>query len=171
VRQLSHSLCVLLLAACGSETPATPAAPAAPTLPAGLFPTSPPPAAKDVEDVKKTAKAGDAVVLQAQVGGRKQWQVPGQTIFLVIDPVLESCNEMEGDDCATPWDFCCVPKEEITKKLATVRVLGADGQPVAGSVEGVHGLKPLAHVVVAGKVASNDGVNLVLDAQQIWVKG
>jgi hypothetical protein len=91
-------------------------------------------------------------------------------MFLVIDPVLESCDEMEGDDCPTPWDFCCVPKEQITAKLATVRVVGADGQPLPAEIEGAHGLKPLARVVVAGKVHSNDGGNLVVDAAQIWVQ-
>ena len=159
-----------MVAACSGE-PTSTALPAAKVAwPEGLFPAGNPPAAKDVEDVKKAAKAGDDIVLQAQVGGRKQWQVDGKTMFLVIDPVLESCDETEGDHCPTPWDFCCVPKEQITKKLATVRVVGADGQPLACSVEGAHGIKPLAHVVVAGRVQSNDGANLVLDAKQIWVK-
>ena len=170
VRVSLGSFCLFLLIACGNESAVPVAAAPSAVLPADLFPSSPPPPAHEIEDVKKTAKTGDDVVLQAQVGGRKQWQVEGKAIFVVIDPVLESCDEMEGDTCKTPWDFCCVPKEQITAKLATVRVVGADGQPVAGSVQGAHGLRPLAHVVVAGKVQSNDGSNLVVDAKQIWVK-
>ena len=171
VRFTSHRLLLALaLVGCSSEVSTSRSAAVPSLLPASLFPATSPPAARDVEDIKKTAKVGDDVVLQAQVGGRKQWQVEGKAIFLAIDPVLESCDEMEGDDCPTPWDFCCVPKEQITAKLATVRVVGADGQPLPTSVQGAPGLKPLAHVVVAGKVQSNDGGGLVIDAKQIWVK-
>ncbi|HLU39274.1 MAG TPA: hypothetical protein VK081_07800 [Planctomycetota bacterium] len=160
------------LGACSKESTDSPAAPstASSGLPATLFPETTPPEGQDVETVKKTAKAGDQVVLAAQVGGRKQWQVPGKAIFLVIDPVLESCDEMEGDDCPTPWDFCCVPKDQVTAKLATVRVVGADGEPLSASVEGAHGVAPLKHVVVQGTVQRNDESGLVLDATSIWVK-
>ena len=170
----SRAVAVLSLSlglGCG-PAPAPSAAPAAPpSLPAlqPFLAKQPLTGAVDVPAARASAKVGDALVVQGQIGGRKQWHVAGQGIFLVVNPALDACNELPDDDCPTPWDFCCVPKSEVSANLLTVRLVGADGQPIAVDLAAAGGLVPLTHVTVRGKVHATEG-GLVLDGEQIAVR-
>ena len=173
-----------LLAATGCErsTPSTasvpPSAPA-PTaktqpagdagLPAGVWLTAAPADAKPVAETKKSAAVGQEVVLFGRIGGGKVPFVEGRAMFMLADRSIPSCVEKHGPGCATPWDYCCEPKETVLAGTATVQLVGADGRPLKVGLEGVRGLKPLAEVVVTGKVSSA-GENVVIDATGIYIK-
>lgn len=157
-----------LTASCGSETDESAPAPKAGAEPAGLFVDSTPDGARPVAELRAAAAVGEEVVLQGRIGGRSKPFVGAQAMFVVVDTGLKACSDDECDDCPTPWDYCCSPAEEIAAHSATVQVVGDDGEVLAQGLEGVHGLRPLAHVVVQGKVRSTDG-GLLVDAERIHV--
>ncbi len=171
---------VVLLTGCEKaaedKTPAKPgatatntAAPSAAGIPDSVWLAAAPDGAKAVTDVKKDAATGQDVVVFGRIGGGKVPFVEGRAMFMLADRGLVSCTEKHGPGCTTPWDYCCEPKEQVLAGTTTIQLVGADGKPLKASLEGVHGLKPLSEVVIAGKVASA-GDNVVINATGIYVK-
>ena len=175
-------LAAILAAGCGkSETVVietesakggTEAAPAAAeALPAGLLLDAAPEGAKSLEEVKKSAREGDSVVLRGRVGGALDPFVKGRAMMTVADAGLVPCSEMEmGEDgCITPWDYCCEAPESLKAKVATIEVDGADGRPLKADLRGAGGIAPLDTVVVVGKVGPRpDPAILVIHATGIY---
>ena len=146
----------------------------APTgIPAETYLTERPADVLDLVEIKKNAKAGDAVVFLARVGGRVKPFAEKQAIFVAADPSLKSCKLMSTEDyCTMPWDYCCTSREDLRMGTATIRILGADGRPLATSAQGAGGLEPLKFIVVEGTVSDrNDEGLFVVDADRIWVGG
>ena len=146
----------------------------APTgIPAETYLTERPADVLDLVEIKKNAKAGDAVVFLARVGGRVKPFAEKQAIFVAADPSLKSCELMSTEDyCTMPWDYCCTSREDLRMGTATIRILGADGRPLATSAQGAGGLEPLKFIVVEGTVSDrNDEGLFVVDADRIWVGG
>ncbi|MEE2719567.1 MAG: hypothetical protein VX727_07270 [Planctomycetota bacterium] len=146
----------------------------APTgIPAETYLTERPADVLDLVEIKKNAKTGDAVVFLARVGGRVKPFAEKQAIFVAADPSLKSCELMSTEDyCTMPWDYCCTSREDLRMGTATIRILGADGRPVATSAQGAGGLEPLKFIVVEGTVSDrNDEGLFVVDADRIWVGG
>jgi hypothetical protein len=172
---------VALIAGCDerAESPATRSQSASPsqtaavdTLPPGLVLAEAPAGAKDVAAVRKEVKAGDEVVLRGKVGGSLSPIVEGRASFQIVDASLTSCDQMPGDTCKTPWDYCCDDPKEVAAHSASVQVVGADGKPLRAPLAGVGGLKPLSEVTVKGTVAkAGDSGTLVVNATGIYVKG
>lgn len=165
----------LLAAGCtgekGSATVTPPGAASAASLPEGAILASPPAGAKPLPDVKQSAKKGDTVTFVARIGGRLDPFVKGRAMMVVIDPKIPSCADMgEEDHCPSPWDYCCESQESITRGTATVQFVGADGKPLAVSIEGQSGLEPLATVTITGVVAEKDeGGTFVVNATGVHV--
>ena len=167
---------VVLLAGCGGgekvksstekDKPAVTA-----TLPANLFVKEAPPAAKAVADAKKDAKEGEEIVVRGRIGGsEKGGFIEGRAEVMIVDGRLATCAEMEMDDkCVTPWDYCC-ETDKIAPNAAMVRVLGADGKPLSVDLKGKNGMDNTIFLVVKGKVAKSDGVNLLINATEIYVE-
>ncbi len=178
---LKTSITVVLLAltlsaiACEEKSkPAAGSAPSSPasasTIPAGLFLATEPAGAANVKDAKPGAKVGDKVTLVGRIGGSVEPFVDGRAIFTIVDPRIKACREESKDDtCETPWDYCCEPREQLTASMATVRITGADGQPLKTGLKDAQGLKPLARVTVVGTVAEAEGGNLVVNASGLFV--
>jgi hypothetical protein len=138
-------------------------------IPAGLILAQAPEKATDVLALKQ-AKAGDEVVLHGKVGGRVAPFVDGRAVFQVVDATLQSCKDIPGDTCATPWDYCCDP--DINKKSASIQVVGADGKPLRANLKGVGGLKELSDVTIKGTVAqAGEAGPVIVNATGIYVKG
>ncbi|MFN0137301.1 MAG: hypothetical protein ACKVS9_14455 [Phycisphaerae bacterium] len=165
------------VAGCDSKSPpqgssgaaaGTPKAAAA-QLPPDLFVAQPPEGAVAVGKLKADAAAPTSIVVYGRIGGRKEPFVAGSAMFLLADMSMKACSELEGDLCATPWDYCCEPKENLSKMLATVQVLGPDGKPLAVGLDGTNGLKPLAELTITCDIASREGGALVLTAKKIYV--
>lgn len=156
-----------------TKTPAdAPAKAAVAALPPDLFVLTPPEGARGVGAVKADADATGDVVIHGRLGGRKEPFVDGFAVFLLADVSMSPCGaESDNPCCATPWDYCCEPRESLAAKTATIQVVGANGKPLRTSLEGQHGLKPLKEVTVAGKVAQRDDAGtLVINANRIHVK-
>ncbi len=140
------------------------------TLPLDLFAPAAPTGARPVSEVKADANASGDVIVHGRIGGRRDPFVKHAAMFLLADSGLKPCNELHGDSCPTPWDYCCESREAIAAGTATVQVLGNDGKPLAIGVKGRQGLDPLAKVTVAGEIMprGDTGV-LVINAKQIFV--
>lgn len=169
-----------LAAGCGEKVPEAkkkhgeyalpPAAGPAASLPASMVLAAAPEGAKPVAEVKLSAKEGDTVVVRGRIGMGANPFVSGAAVMSIVDPVLVPCSEMSEEDCCvTPWDYCCAAKEDQTASTATVQFLGADGKPLAGTLQGP--FQPLWTVVVKGKVAARPSpAVLVVNAEGIFVE-
>lgn len=163
----------LSLAACGEapaetktvhEVAAPEALGDANAFPTDLFAATAPEGAIGVKQAIDGAKVGQAVTVRGVIGGRKVAFVNGRAIVLLIDEAMSYCVPEEG--CPTPWDYCCTPKNQLVANTLTVQVTDDDGQPISSSLQGVHGLRELATVIVEGVVRSTEG-SVVLDATRI----
>ncbi len=56
---------------------------------------------------RKMPKTQQDVVVVGRIGGRVNPWVKGTAAFPIVDRSLKPCNEIEGDTCETPWDYCC----------------------------------------------------------------
>ncbi len=140
-------------------------------LPDGIMLSSAPADAKPLGEVKKSAKKGDKVTFVARVGGTKHPFVDGRATMIVIDSSLAACDALEDDDCATPWDYCCEPRESKTANSATVQIVGDDGKPLALSLKGQGGIEELVTITVVGVVTEkNDEGLMVVNASGVHVK-
>jgi hypothetical protein len=148
-----------------------PAAPKSPAIPKDLFVTEKPLDAKPVGDAKKVAKKGDTVVIEAKIGGRGEPFVKNRAVFMVADRKLKSCDEIPGDNCPKPWDYCCEPAESKKANMMTVQIVDKDGKPLKVAAQGEGGLEPLALIVFEGTVAEvDDKGNFVVNATKVFVE-
>jgi hypothetical protein len=60
--------------------------------------------AAGVLKVREDAKDGDEVVIAGRIGGNKK-PIGAGLAFTLVDQSLKSCAD-NGEDTATPWDFC-----------------------------------------------------------------
>ncbi len=170
IRLFPLVLLTLAFPACGdaeTNTGGGDPKPAAASFPDGLFVDAAPEGAIEIADAVMNAKDGQEIVVSGRIGGRKKVFVDSRAIMLAIDNKLKHCPDEEG--CPTPWDYCCDTPETLLANTISVQVVDEKGAPLEGSLEGVHGLKPLAHVVIAGSV-KKAGDSVVLNATKIFVK-
>ena len=92
--------------------------------------------------------------------------VDGFAAFVLVEDTLLSCDEIPGDECPTPWDYCCADPDEVTRGSAFVEF--RDGKmPGSWAVEGFHGIAQLSEVVVTGTLEVDDANNLSVKANSI----
>lgn len=106
---------------------------------------------EEVGAAKQTAQAGETITLRGRIGGRAQPITSDSPAFVIMDVSIPSCADIEGDNCAQPWDYCCEPSESIVANSATVIVLDEDGNQTGTDLRGA-GLEPLDVVIVTGTV-------------------
>tara|TARA_R110002126_G_scaffold75749_5_gene189033 strand:- start:501 stop:1022 length:522 start_codon:yes stop_codon:yes gene_type:complete len=116
----------------------------------------------NVFDLRDTAKSGDAVVVKGTV----QDFVSNVAAFRLVEDTLQSCDEIHGDSCKTPWDYCCADPVEV-KRGTTLVEFQENGAPGPWTIKGFHGLNHLSEVVVAGTVHIDDAQNLTIVADSI----
>lgn len=105
----------------------------------------------EVGTAKQTVEAGQTVTLRGRIGGRDQPIAADSAAFVIVDVSIPSCAEIEGDNCAKPWDYCCEPRESLTANTATIIVLDEGGtQTKFNLIEA--GFNPLDEVIVTGTV-------------------
>lgn len=148
---------------------AAPAGNAQPQLPPDLFVEQAPEGALEIAALRADTSRDNGIMVHGRIGGRKEPFVAGRAVFLLADMSMKACNDIAGDTCPTPWDYCCEPKENLSKLLATVQVVGSDGKPLAIPIEGTHGLTKLAEVTITGDVVTRTGGALVITARKIFV--
>lgn len=164
------SLILLSLAACEKAPSQQASAPAiSAALPSSIFLTSAPADAKNVEEVKGTAKPGDTIAIKGRIGGSENPFVEGRAVFTLVGPGIPACSDAGDDHCKTPWDYCCETPEDIAAHAATVQIVDDKGALLRASVKGEHGMKELADLIVVGKVAQADDKLLIVNATGIYI--
>lgn len=163
----------LLWAGCGSSTvttPGTPAATAGPSAEGKAFLLAAEPAdVKAIVDAKESAKSNDDVVVVGRIGGDTNPWVEGRAAFSLVDLSLKACSDIPGDGCPTPWDYCC-EQDKLGKGRTLVKVVDADGKPLATDARKLLGVKELQTLVVKGKAQRDDAGNLTILASGIYVR-
>ncbi len=140
------------------------------TLPASMFLTAAPADPQHVAALVADAKDGQEVVVTGRVGGRRDPFVAGRAVMVVTDVSAVTCHAAGDTGCSTPWDYCCVPREQLKGKVASVQVVNEAGQPLETSLKAAGGLQPMKQVVVRGVVSREAGSeSLVIHATGIYV--
>jgi hypothetical protein len=138
-------------------------------LPAGFLLEKAPEPAPDVVDAKKGLKKGDKIVLKGRIGGSKAPFVKERAVFTLVGRGIKACNEIPGDNCPIPWDYCCSPRAEITAHSATIQITDAKGMPLRTDIKGRWAIKELSELIVVGTVAEVRGDAMVVNATGVHV--
>lgn len=159
---------------CGSVSGPTPSAvtktEAAPSADgAKLLLAEAPSASEDVIAARASAKDGDDVSIEGRIGGAVDPWVDGRAVFTIVDRTLIPCNERLGDNCKTPWDYCC-DTDRLSKSIVTVKFVDEEGRTVPTDARKLLGVKELETVVVKGKAKRDDEGNLTVLATGLYVK-
>ncbi len=128
-----------------------------------------PQAAKSILQVREESKQGDDVVLVGRIGGDVNPWVEGRAAFSLVDLSAKACSDIPGDNCPTPWDYCC-ETDKLVKGKTLIKLVGDDGQPVATDARELLGVKELDTLVVQGKAQRDDSGNLTILASKIFVR-
>jgi len=127
-----------------------------------------PAGAKPVVEVRDGAKDGEEVVVIGHIGGDEKPWVEGRAAFWIVDPSVKACPPEEN--CPTPWDCCCEPKEELAKKIVTIKVVDSQGKTVEVDAREFLGLKESQMIVVHGKAKRDEKGNLTVLADGLFVR-
>jgi hypothetical protein len=123
--------------------------------------------ADDVGAVRKEAKDQDEVTIVGRIGGRKNPWIKGAAAFSIVDRALKPCNEIEGDTCKTPWDYCC--EADLAKSTVLVMVVGEDGKLVKQDARELLGVKELDTLFIQGKAKRDKAGNVTIMASKVFV--
>ncbi|MCA9290217.1 MAG: hypothetical protein KDA25_03750 [Phycisphaerales bacterium] len=162
IRMIHAAMLLALPLVTGCTREATPTqtttAAAEPTFMLASSPTDP---AAGVEDVKRTAKEGDTIVMRGRIGGHREPMSADAAVFIIADLSMPHCGEIEGDTCPRPWDYCCEPRESLMAKTATIQVVDGLGAPYAVDLREM-GLAPLDEVIVVGTVGARPSPDVLV---------
>jgi hypothetical protein len=140
-------------------------------LPATLFSAEHVPQASDVSKARaeRTFKRGEEVLLIGRVGGSKHPFVAGRLVFTLIGRGLKACNEIPGDNCPEPWDYCCDSRDEILANSVTVQVVNPTGQILRTDLKGRRGITELSELIISGTVSVASDKAVIINASRIWL--
>lgn len=156
------------LVGCGrGDVADTASTPAAPVQDANYLASSEPAGAVPVGEARQSAEDQDDIVLVGRIGGSAKPFVDGIAAFTIVDPKVPHCSAEEG--CPTPWDYCC-EQSQVKENIAMVKVVDAQGKPVAEDARELLGVKELNTVVVRGKAQRDPEGNLAVLADLVFVK-
>jgi hypothetical protein len=124
--------------------------------------------AQAVRAVRTSARDGDRVAVVGRIGGEEDPWVEGIAAFNLVDEALRPCNEISGDRCATPWDYCCQP--DLAEGRVLVQVVDGEGKTVRSDARNLLGVKELQTVVVQGIAKKDEAGNLTLMADSVFVR-
>lgn len=122
----------------------------------------------EVKELLREAKDGDEVVVIGRIGGERDPWVEGLAMFNIVDNSLVPCNEIPGDNCSLPWDYCCDPNVAASRTL--VEVVDKNGETVAEDARRLLRVKELQTVVVKGTARRDTDGNVTLIATGIFVQ-
>ncbi len=138
---------------------------ASPAVEKAVVTTAPTDKAVGVLEAKAKSESGQKVVVEGKV---KDF-VAGNAVFTIADKSMKSCKD-NGEDCPTPWDFCCETKDTISKNTATVMIVApGEKKPIKEEVKGVKGIDHLVSVSAEGTIQKDKAGNLVVYAERVYV--
>lgn len=127
-----------------------------------------PEAACDVLKAREEAKDGEDIVIVGRIGGSSDPWIDGLAAFSIVDRSATPCNEISGDKCPVPWDYCCEP--DLASKTTLVKFTGEDGRPLTAGAKDLFEVKELDTVVIKGKAKRDDAGNLTILASGMFVR-
>lgn len=125
--------------------------------------------ANDVIKVRENSSDGDDVVIVGRIGGSQNPWIEGRAAFSIVDGSLKACSDIEGDNCPTPWDYCC-ETSKLPTATALVKIVDERGDLVKADARDLLQVNELSTVVVQGKAKRDDAGNLTVLASTIYVK-
>ncbi len=128
-----------------------------------------PKGAANVIATREKAKDKDEVVVVGRIGGRTNPWVKGAAAFSIVDTSVKACNELPGDTCPTPWDFCC-ESNLPTKTLFVTLVDEKSGQTIKQDARELLKLRELQTVVVQGKARRDKNGNVSIAASKVFIR-
>jgi hypothetical protein len=134
----------------------------------GYFLEEEPEESQGVVAVRQDAKHGEDVVIVGRIGGRANPWIKGAAAFSIVDPAVVACNEIPGDRCETPWDFCC--EANLPQKTVLVMFLDDAGKVLKKDARELLKLEELQTVVIQGKVKRDAEGNVTILAARIFVR-
>lgn len=123
--------------------------------------------AADVKALRDDAKDQDVVTVVGRIGGRANPWIKGAAAFSIVDRSLTPCNEIEGDTCKTPWDYCC--EADLAKATVLVMFVDADGKIVKQDARELLGVKELDTLFIQGKAKRDKQGNVTIMASKVFV--
>jgi hypothetical protein len=129
---------------------------------------SEPAGAQGVIDVRKNVQSDDQVTVVGRIGGDANPWVDGRVAFLIVDSSLKPCNEIEGDSCSKPWDYCC--EADLAGGKAMVKLLDEQAQPIQADAKTFLAVKELDTVVVTGRAQRDEAGNVTILADKVFVR-
>lgn len=125
--------------------------------------------ARDVIAVRENAQDEAPVVIVGRIGGSRDPWVEGRAAFSIVDLSLKACSDIEGDECKTPWDYCC-QTDLLPKSTVLVKVVDESGSLVETDSRVLLAVDELDTVVVSGTAERDDSGNLTVLAGKIFVR-
>ncbi len=173
MKRILPLLGLLVIAGCGdAEEAATTTDTGAATAPAidgsQYLLDAEPEGAMDVIAARKDAKDDAEVVIVGRIGGKVDPWVDGMAVFNIADTSATPCNEIPGDKCQVPWDYCC--ETDLGKKILLVEFHGDDARPLPAGAKGLFNVKELDTVVIQGKAKRDADGNLTVLASKMFVR-
>jgi hypothetical protein len=124
--------------------------------------------AVDVLALRADAKDQQDVVVVGRIGGRPDPWIKGTAAFPIVDRSLRACNQIEGDTCETPWDYCCEPN--LADATVLVKFVDETGKTMKEDPRELLHVKELQTVVVTGKAQRDKDGNLTVLASKLHVR-
>ncbi len=131
--------------------------------------TEEPAGATDVIQVREKAADGDEIVIVGRIGGSRDPWIEGRAAFSIVDESLRACNDIPGDKCTKPWDYCC-ETAKLPTATALVKVVDDMGTLVEADAKKLLDVKELSTVIIQGKAQRDDAGNLTVLASKVYVK-
>lgn len=123
--------------------------------------------AQDVDAVREDAKDQQNVTVVGRIGGRANPWVKNMAAFSIVDRSRKPCNEIPGDTCKVPWDYCCEP--DLAKSTLLVLFYDENGKLVKEDARKLLGVDELDTVFVQGKAKRDKIGNVTILASKLYV--
>ena len=164
-------LVLAMLSGCGSQSakPTTADRPVATQAGEKYLLASEPADAKSILQVREESQDGDTVVLVGRIGGDVNPWVEGRAAFSLVDLSAKACSDIPGDNCPTPWDYCC-ETDKLVKGRTLIKVVDDAGKPLATDARQLLGVKELDTLVVRGKAQKDAAGNLTILVSHVFVR-
>ena len=160
---------ILLATACSPKEESSTAAAPTDAAPSSLLLTEAPANALSVTATRAQAELGAAIEVRGQIGGTLHPFVDGYAGFVLADPELVFCDEMDDDHCSTPWDACCEDPDKLKAMRVSVQFVDANGAPIQEDLKSTMGLSELDEVAVIGTVTeTSTPSNVIIHATGLY---
>ena len=84
------------------------------------------------------------MTLVGRIGGEEEPMIEGLAAFTIVDPSLKACSDIPGDNCETPWDYCCESAKRLRPTPSRSNSPTKKGSVVAADARKLFGVEPLS---------------------------